>query len=160
MRILGIDPGTRVLGYAVVDCDGARRLRYLECGVLEVKARTPIERRLGEIAVGLAEIIEELHPDTAAVEEVFSALNVRSALALGQARGAVLAVCGRAELRVWGYPPALIKQAVTGRGRAPKGQVARMVQALLGLKREPRADAADALAVAIAHAHIRRDLRA
>ena len=72
----------------------------------------------------------------------------------------MLAVCGRAELRVWGYPPALIKQAVTGRGRAPKGQVARMVQALLGLKREPRADAADALAVAIAHAHIRRDLRA
>jgi crossover junction endodeoxyribonuclease RuvC len=160
MRILGIDPGSRVLGYAVVDCDDGRRLRYLECGVLEARARSPIERRLGEIAAGLAEIIDELRPDAAAAEEVFTALNVRSALALGQARGAVLAVCGRAELRVWGYPPALVKQAVTGRGRAAKGQVARMVQALLGLKREPRADAADALAVAIAHAQIRRDLRA
>jgi crossover junction endodeoxyribonuclease RuvC len=158
MRILGIDPGSRVLGYAVVDCDGARRLRYLECGVLEAARAAPIERRLGEIAAGLGEIIDELEPDTAAVEEVFTAVNVRSALALGQARGAVLAVCGRAQLRVWGYPPAQVKQAVTGRGRAPKLQVARMVQALLGLKREPRADAADALAVAIAHAHIRRDL--
>ena len=160
MRILGIDPGSRVLGYAVVDCDGARRLRYLECGVLEPQARAPIERRLGEIARGLVEIIEELRPDVVAAEEVFTALNVRSALALGQARGAVLAICGRADLRVWGYPPALVKQAGTGRGRAPKSQVARMVQVLLGLKREPRADAADALAVAIAHAHIRKDLRA
>ncbi len=158
MRILGIDPGSRVLGYAVVECDGARRLRYLECGVLEADARAPIERRLGDIARALAEIIDELRPDTAAAEEVFSAINVRSALALGQARGAVLAVCGRAELRVWGYAPAVVKQAVTGRGRAPKGQVARMVQVLLGLKREPRAGAADALAVAIAHAHIRKDL--
>ena len=104
MCILGIDPGTRVLGYAVVDCDGARRLRYLECGVLEVKARTPIERRLGEIAVGLAEVIEELRPDTAAVEEVFSALNVRSALALARRaarcwRCAVGPSCGSGAIR-------------------------------------------------------------
>src|SRR5262249_54463005 len=115
MRILGIDPGSRVLGYAVVDCDGARRLRYLECGGLQPAARAPIERRLGEIARGLEEVIAELRPDAAAVEEVFTAVNVRSALGLGQARGAVLAICGRAELRVWGYPPALVKQAVTGR---------------------------------------------
>jgi crossover junction endodeoxyribonuclease RuvC len=158
MRILGIDPGSRVLGYAVVDCDAARRLRYVECGVLEAKARAPVEARLGEIARGLGEVIAELEPEAAAAEEVFTAVNVRSALMLGQARGAVLAVCGGAKLSVWGYAPAVVKQAVTGHGRASKVQVARMVQSLLGLRREPRADAADALAVAIAHAHIRRDL--
>jgi len=155
VRILGIDPGSRLCGYAVVEV-GAERLRYVECGVLEARAKAPVERRLAEIAAGLEDVLAELRPDQAAVEEVFSAVNVRSAIALGQARGVVLAACGRAELAVFGYPPSVVKQAVTGRGRAPKPQVARMVTALLGLRREPRADAADALAVAVAHAHLRR----
>jgi crossover junction endodeoxyribonuclease RuvC len=158
VRILGLDPGSRVLGYGVVDVDGARRLRYVECGVVVARREEPLERRLAELAVGLDEIIAELAPTTAAAEDVFAAVNWRSALALGQARGAVLATCGRAGLRVYGYSPAVVKQAVTGRGRAPKAQVARMVQALVGLKRLPRADATDALAVAVAHAHMRRDL--
>jgi crossover junction endodeoxyribonuclease RuvC len=159
MRILGIDPGSRVLGYGVVDSDGRRQLCYVECGVVEARREHPLERRLAEIASGLDEVIRELAPDVVAAEDVFTATNARSALALGQARGAALVVCGRAALRVWAYPPATVKQAVTGRGRAPKEQVARMVQALLGLKRLPRSDAADALAVAVAHAHIRHDLR-
>jgi crossover junction endodeoxyribonuclease RuvC len=162
MRILGIDPGSRLCGYAVVDADPPRhggKVRYVECGVLEARAESPLERRLGEIAVGIGEIVDELGPEQAAVEEVFTAVNIRSALALGHARGVALAVCGRAGLAVFGYPPSVVKQAVTGRGRAPKLQVARMVQVLLGLRREPRADAADALAVAVAHANIRKDLQ-
>jgi crossover junction endodeoxyribonuclease RuvC len=154
MRILGIDPGSRVLGYAVVDSDDARRLRYVECGVVEAQRGDPLEGRLAEIARGLEEVIAELAPHTVAAEDVFAAMNARTALLLGQARGAALAVCGRAGLRVHAYAPALVKQAVTGRGRAPKLQVARMVQALLGLRRLPRADAADALAVAVAHAQM------
>ena len=158
MRILGIDPGSRVLGYAVLDCDdlARKRLRYVECGVVEARRDQPLERRLAEIADGLEDVIRELAPEIVAAEDVFAASNPRTALLLGQARGAALAVCGRAGLTVHAYPPAVVKQAVTGRGRAPKEQVARMVQVLIGLRKVPRADAADALAVAVAHANIRR----
>jgi len=154
MRILGIDPGSRGLGYAVVDA-GAR-LGCVECGVITAPPGDPLEKRLAELAVGLEEIIAELAPDEVAVEDVFAARHPRSALALGHARGVVLAVAGRAGLRVSAYPPARVKLAVTGRGRAPKEQVALMVRALVGMRSQPRADAADALAVAVAHAHIRK----
>ena len=164
MRILGVDPGSRVLGYAVVEAGEPRAggllpLRYVECGVLEASERAPLEERMGEIAVGLREVIDELRPDVMAAEDVFFAVNARSALALGQARGAALAIAGMARLRVFAYSPAVVKQAVTGRGRAPKLQVAEMVRALLGLKRLPRSDAADALAVAVAHAQLGRKQR-
>jgi crossover junction endodeoxyribonuclease RuvC len=158
-RILGIDPGSRVMGYAVVHATDERvpRLSYVECGVLVADAKASLDRRLGEIARGLTDVIAELRPDVAAVEDVFHAHNARSALALGQSRGAALAVCGMAGVPVHGYAPALVKKTVTGGGRASKEQVQHMVCALLGLKRLPRTDAADALAVAVAHAHIRRD---
>jgi crossover junction endodeoxyribonuclease RuvC len=156
VRILGIDPGSRNCGYAVVEKSG-RELRYVECGVLQASAKLPVEKRLGEIARGLREVVEELAPEVAAVEDVFSATNVRTALLLGQARGAALAVVGGAGLAVHAYPPATVKKSVTGRGGAPKEQVALMVRALLGLKRVPAADAADALAVAITHAHHARE---
>jgi crossover junction endodeoxyribonuclease RuvC len=152
MRVLGVDPGSRVCGYGVIVVDGPRRYRYVECGVLTAPARAPAEARLGEIARCLGELIAEIAPDALAVEDVFSHQNVRSALALAQARGTILAVAGMAGLPVFSYAPALVKQAVTGRGRASKDQVARMVRVLIGLRRTPRADAADALAVAIAHA--------
>jgi crossover junction endodeoxyribonuclease RuvC len=144
-----------VLGYGVVDSDGSRapRLSYVECGVVQSAPTLPIERRLAEIGRGLTEVIDELRPDVVALEDVFFGAGARSALALGQARGAALVVCGLAGLTVHAYPPAVVKQAVTGRGRATKEQVARMICALIRLKRAPRADAADALAVAIAHAH-------
>src|SRR5262245_9466192 len=126
-------------------------MRYVECGVLTAPEDRPMEQRLGEIARGLREVIGELSPAVVAVEDVFTYQNPRSALALAQARGMALAVIGLAGLSVASYPPAVVKKAVVGSGRADKTQVARMVQALIGLRGEPRVDATDALAVAIAH---------
>jgi crossover junction endodeoxyribonuclease RuvC len=150
VRILGLDPGSRVCGYGVIDAAGGG-LRYVECGVLTAPADGPMEQRLGEIARALQEVVGELAPTVAAVEDVFSHANPRSALALAQARGMALAVIGLAGLEVASYPPASVKKAIVGSGRADKTQVARMVQALIGLRGEPRVDATDALAVAIAH---------
>lgn len=157
MRVLGVDPGSRVCGYGVIVVEPARRYRYVECGVLTAPAQAPPEKRLAEIARSLGEVVRELEVAALAVEDVFTMINPRSALALAQARGTVLAVAGLAGLRVYSYPPAVVKKTVTGRGRASKDQVARMVQALVGLRHVPVADAADALAVAITHAH-RMDL--
>ncbi|HUH05833.1 MAG TPA: crossover junction endodeoxyribonuclease RuvC [Kofleriaceae bacterium] len=154
MRILGVDPGSRVCGYAVIEVL-SRECRYVECGVLTANERLPMEARLGEIARGLQEVIGELEPGLMGVEDVFSHVNPRSALALAQARGMVLAVAGMSGITVCSYAPAVVKKTVTGRGRASKEQVARMVQALVGLGSAPRADAADALAVAITCAHLR-----
>jgi len=150
VRILGIDPGSRVCGYGVID-DVAGELRYVECGILTAPEGKPMEERLGEIACGLKEVIAELAPVVVAVEDVFTHQNPRSALALAQARGMALAVVGLAGLRVASYAPAMVKKAVSGSGRADKDQIARMVQVLIGLRTLPRADATDALAVAITH---------
>lgn len=160
MRILGLDPGSRVCGYGVVD-EAATELRYVECGVLTSRVVTDaMEVRLGEIARGLREVISELAPDVVAVEDVFSHQNPRSALALAQARGMVLAVVGLAGLAVASYAPAVVKKSVTGSGRADKDQVARMVQAVIGLRSLPQADATDALAVAITHGRTLRPMAA
>jgi len=126
-------------------------MKYVECGVLTARAERSMEQRLGEIACGLKEVIADLSPQVVAVEDVFVHQNARSGLALAQARGMALAVIGLAGLVVASYPPASVKKAVSGSGRADKDQVARMVQALIGLRSLPRADATDALAVAIAH---------
>ena len=150
MRILGLDPGSRICGYGVID-ETEGELRYVECGVLTAREDRAMELRLGEIACGLREVIGELEPDVVAIEDVFVHHNARSALALAQARGMALAVVGIAGLRVASYPPAVVKQAVTGSGSATKEQITRMVQALIGLRSAPRADAGDALAVAITH---------
>ncbi|HEX4418542.1 MAG TPA: crossover junction endodeoxyribonuclease RuvC [Kofleriaceae bacterium] len=150
MRILGLDPGSRVCGYGVIDERGGE-LAYVECGLLTAPEHRPMEHRLGELARGLSEVIAELRPEAVAVEDVFSYQNPRSALALAQARGMALAVIGLAGLSVASYAPALVKKAVSGSGRADKAQIARMVQALIGLRSLPRADATDALAVAITH---------
>lgn len=155
MRILGVDPGSRLCGYGVIDCDratGARGYAYVECGVLTVSRAAPMEQRLGEMARWLTDVITELRPAVVAVEQVFAHANISSALALAQARGMVLAVSGMAGLPVYSYAPAVIKKTVTGGGRAAKEQVTRMVQMLMGLRRPPQVDAADALAVAITHA--------
>jgi len=155
MRILGLDPGSRVCGYGVIEQVGAD-LRYIECGLLTAPEDNPMEHRLGEIARGLREVIEELRPEVCAVEDVFVQHNPRSALALAQARGMALAVIGLAGLTVASYPPATVKKAVSGSGRAEKAQIARMVQILIGLGSLPRADATDALAVAITHGRLVR----
>jgi crossover junction endodeoxyribonuclease RuvC len=158
VRILGLDPGSRVCGYGVIE-DMGGELRYVECGVLTAPEREPMEDRLGEIARGLREVIDELAPAVVAIEDVFVQHNARSALALAQARGMALAVVGIAGLRVASYAPALVKKTVTGSGGAPKDQIARMVQALIGLRSLPRADATDALAVAITHGRAQIQLR-
>jgi crossover junction endodeoxyribonuclease RuvC len=151
VRILGLDPGSRVCGYGLID-EQAGDLTYVECGVLTAPEDRAMEDRLGEIARGLREVIDELKPTCVAVEDVFvHPQNPRSGLALAQARGMALAVIGLAGLRVASYPPALVKKSVCGSGSADKGQVARMVQALIKLRSLPRADASDALAVAITH---------
>lgn len=150
MRILGLDPGSRVCGYGVVDCT-AGVLRYVECGLLTAPPTHAMEARLGEIARGLAEVLDELAPTIVAIEDVFVRQNPRSALALAQARGMALAVIGLRGLAVASYAPALVKRSVAGSGKADKQQLARMVQVLIGLRSLPRADATDALAVAITH---------
>jgi crossover junction endodeoxyribonuclease RuvC len=155
VRILGLDPGSRVCGYGVLEDLGAE-LRYIECGVLTAPEGKAMEERLGEIARGLREVIDELQPTEVAIEDVFVQHNARSALALAQARGMALAIVGLAGLRVSSYAPALVKRTVAGSGAAPKEQIARMVQVLIGLRSLPRADAADALAVAITHGRARR----
>jgi crossover junction endodeoxyribonuclease RuvC len=155
VRILGLDPGTRVCGYGVIERRG-EALSYVECGVLTAPATHAMEARLGEIAKGLREIIAELAPTVVAVEDVFSHLNPRTALALAQGRGMALAVIGLCGLTVASYPPATVKKTLTGSGRAEKDQVARLVQMSVGLRSLPRADASDALAVAITHARVSR----
>jgi crossover junction endodeoxyribonuclease RuvC len=155
VRILGLDPGSRVCGYGVIHVDGDDRsaaLSYVECGVLTAAEARTMEERLGEIARGLREVIDELAPSVVAVEDVFvHGQNPRSGLALAQARGMALAVVGLAGLRVASYPPAVVKKAIAGTGGAGKDQIARMVQVLINLRSLPRADASDALAVAITH---------
>ncbi len=153
MRVLGVDPGSRVCGYAVVNVVGPRKdVQYLECGVLTAPARKPFEQRLAEICKSLTEVVTEFQPEQVAIEDVFSRINPRTALALAQARGAIVAVAGIAGLPVFSYPAPQVKRSVTGRGRASKEQVAKMVAVLAGLSLPPQTDAADALAVAITHA--------
>ena len=152
MRILGIDPGSNATGYGVVERDG-NRLLHVAHGTLRPRGATA-ELRLHQLYELICDIARHHAPDAAAVERVFVAHSPRSALVLGQARGAVLAALGSLALGVTEYAPAEIKQAVTGTGRADKRQVALMVRRLLRLDRLPESDhhAADALAAAIGHA--------
>ncbi|MBK5937675.1 MAG: crossover junction endodeoxyribonuclease RuvC [Halorhodospira halophila] len=152
-RILGIDPGSRVTGYGIVD-DG-RPCRLVAEGTLRLPRQSGLAERLGRIFDGLAGLIAEHHPDEVALEQVFVHRNADTALKLGHARGAALTACVHAGLPVAEYAPARIKQAVAGSGRADKGQVGYMVRALLRLRTNPAEDAADALAAALCHAHHR-----
>ncbi|HJZ85491.1 MAG TPA: crossover junction endodeoxyribonuclease RuvC [Polyangia bacterium] len=152
MRILGIDPGSGVTGYGVVERT-RRGIVYVECGVIAPRRGLALPVRLVEIASELRAVIEELTPDVAAVENLFHATHARAALVLGHARGVVLETAARAGLRVFEYPPATVKRAVAGSGRASKPEVSAMVRAACGLRRAPRPDAADALAVALCHAY-------
>jgi crossover junction endodeoxyribonuclease RuvC len=160
MRILGIDPGTLRLGYGVIEYGGTSRggdkLRYVECGVIAASAREARPARLAEIGRGLRELIAEVRPDAVAMEEAFFGKNVQSTLALGEARGVALFISAEHGLPISGYPPATVKQAVVGHGRASKAQVGYLVRALLALRRTPEPDAADALAIAICHARRQR----
>ena len=139
-------------GYGVLEMEGSR-LRCVEAGALRAPASAPLPVRLAALAEGLRAVLERHRPDEVAVEDVFVKLDPKAALAVGHGRGALLAVVGAAGLPAASYPPATVKKALTGSGRAAKDRVARMVGAILGLAAPPEPlDATDALAVAITHA--------
>lgn len=149
MRVLGIDPGSRFCGFGVVEDAGGARLRHLGHGVLSLGEERAVEERLRLLHEGLKQQLDAHRPDLVAVEEVFHARNARSALVLGQARGVALLAAAQSGARVRSFAPSMIKQSVTGTGRAEKDQVGRMVEALLGVTVTARFDATDALAAAI-----------
>lgn len=151
-RILGIDPGSRITGYGVIEVDRGR-LRFVACGTIVTDRKHPFAHRLNEIFDGVNEVIQVNQPAVAAVEDVFLAANPRSALKLGHARGAAVVAAMQNGLTVHDYSPRQVKQAVAGYGQAEKAQVQHMVRVLLGLSASPSTDAADALAVAICHAN-------
>jgi crossover junction endodeoxyribonuclease RuvC len=156
LRVLGIDPGTAITGYGVVEGDGDN-LTLTTYGAVTTPADQPLAQRLQRIYRELRALIVEWDPDSAAVEELFFSKNARTALAVGHARGVALLALTDAGLPIQEYKPAEVKQAVVGYGNAPKDQVQGMVQLLLGLDEIPRPDdAADALAVAICHFHSAR----
>ena len=150
-RILGIDPGLRVTGYGLIEARG-NRLFYLASGCVRAGAGS-LPTRLGVIARDLAHLIAQMQPTEVAVEKVFVNVNPNTTLLLGQARGAAIAAAVLAGLPVTEYTAGQVKQAVVGGGRAEKLQVQAMVMRLLALPGSPQADAADALAAAICHAH-------
>jgi len=154
MRALGIDCGTEYTGYGVVELGYRSELVCLGCGVIKVSPREPLPVRLSTVFRKLAAVIDEHRPDVVAIEDVFYALNVKSALKLGQVRGVAMLAASSAGLEVAEYAPLSIKSAVVGYGRAEKQQVQHMVARLLNLPEIPEpSDIADALAIAICHLH-------
>ncbi len=152
MIVLGVDPGTQVTGYGVVVEGVDRRLALIECGAIRSSAQRPLAERLREIFEGVAAVIDRVRPDVLCVEGVFYGRNVRTTVVLGHARGAVLLAAALRGIPVAEYPPAEVKNAIVGSGRAGKDQVAFMVQKHLSLEAPPTpADAADGVALALCH---------
>lgn len=154
MRILGIDPGSRITGYGIILKEG-NRLIHVDNGAIFTDAAKDFPLRLQRIYSGLSEIIERYRPEEVAVENIFFARNVQSALKLGQARGAAIVAGVNAGLPVFEYSALQVKQAVVGHGKAAKVQVQQMLKVLLNLPEAAQEDASDALAIAVCHAHSR-----
>ena len=156
MRIIGIDPGTGILGFGVIDANGAKT-KLVTAGVITTPAHTPLPERLEEIFNGLSEIIAETKPDVMAIEKLFFAQNVTTAISVSHARGVAMLTGQQAGLKIEEYTPLQIKQTMTGYGRATKKQIQEMVRIQLGLKEVPKPDdCADALAAAIMSAFTTR----
>jgi len=149
--ILGIDPGSRITGFGVINMSG-RKVEYIVSGCIKVKDGI-LSERLNQIFDCISEVVQEYKPDEAAIEQVFMSKNADSALKLGQARGSAMVAMAQHALVVAEYSARQIKQAVVGTGAADKKQVQHMVTSLLGLSAVPQADAADGLAVAVCHGH-------
>jgi crossover junction endodeoxyribonuclease RuvC len=150
-RIVGIDPGSRVTGYGVIETDGTRS-RHLCSGCIRT-ASGGFPQRLGEIFLGVREVLTQWRPQEVAVEQVFVSRNAATALKLGQARGAAISAIVTLELPVFEYTPAAVKQGLVGNGRAEKEQVQHMVRVILGMQGKMALDESDALAIALCHAH-------
>ena len=160
MRVLGVDCGTEYAGYGVVDLTDNGQLACVLCGAVKLSPRQPLPKRLATIFDQLTAIIADHQPELVAIEDVFYALNVKSAFKLGQVRGVAMLAAAVAGLEVSEYSPLSIKSAVVGYGRAEKSQVQFMVARLLNLPEIPEpADAADALAIAICHLHTSNTLQ-
>lgn len=155
-RILGIDPGSHVTGFGVIETGGGR-VAYIASGCIRTGGKAMAER-LRKIFEDVCSVIDEYRPDELAIENVFMQRNVDSALKLGQARGAAICAVVTRDIAVHEYTPAQIKQGVVGKGNATKPQVQHMVRALLNLPGAPQADAADALACALCHVHVSQTL--
>ncbi len=154
MRILGIDPGYALIGYGVIDYDGAQSFHVAAYGAISTEPKTPFELRLKKIYEDLNYIIGRTRPDVLAIEKLFFTNNKTTGIGVGEARGVVLLAAAQAGLEVFEYTPNEIKLSVTGYGRAEKKQVMELTRYLLNLKELPKPDdTADALAVAICHAH-------
>jgi len=158
LRILGIDPGLRRTGWGIITIEGSR-LGFVACGSVEPSDKLPLAERLARIHAGLTEIVARYAPDEAAVEETFVNKDARATLKLGQARGIAMLVPAQAGLGVAEYAPNHVKKSVVGAGHAEKAQIRMMVKVLLPKADFKTDDAADALAVAITHAHGRSVLR-
>jgi crossover junction endodeoxyribonuclease RuvC len=154
--ILGIDPGSRKCGYGLIDVSGSE-LRYVACGTIRVET-LEFPQRLHAIFATLCEVIDDFAPTVAAIEEVFVGKSMSSALKLGQARGVAMVACSSKGLPVYEYAARKVKQALVGTGLADKAQMQHMVKQLLKLSALPKEDAADALSVAVCHAHTQRTL--
>jgi crossover junction endodeoxyribonuclease RuvC len=151
MRIIGIDPGTGILGFGVVDIDG-KKTKLVTAGVITTPAHTPVDERLEEIFDGLTQIIKETNPKIMSIEKLFFSRNVTTAISVAQARGVAMLTGRKAGLEIAEYTPLQIKQTITGYGNADKKQVQEMVRIQLGLAEAPKPDdCADALATAITH---------
>ena len=154
MRILGIDPGTRITGYGIIDVEG-NRLRHVDNGIIKTRSSEDLPLRLKTIYDGLVSVLREFSPEVVAIEQVFLAKNPRAALTLGHARGTAVLAAVNLDREVYEYSALQVKSAVVGYGHAAKQQVQHMVKVLLNLPEIAQEDAADALAVAICHANSR-----
>lgn len=153
MIILGIDPGFAIVGVGIIEYKG-NKFRTIDYFALTTKAHTPIEERLKVIYEGIADAINKYKPDFIAIEELFFNNNAKTAIQVGQARGVILLAGVNANIPIYEYTPLQVKQAVVGYGRAEKKQIQQMVKAILNLSEIPKPDdVADALAIAVCHAH-------
>ena len=153
MIILGIDPGYATVGYGVIEADGMH-FRTVDYGAVTTPAKTPFDIRLEMIYDGICELCDRYKPDAASVEELFFNTNITTGIAVGHSRGVILLALRKSGVDFYEYTPLQVKQSVVGYGRAEKKQVMIMTKTILGLERMPRPDdAADALALAVCHAH-------
>lgn len=156
MKILGIDPGTGICGFGVIEVGKGNKVRMVTAGVVTTPAHTPLADRLLDIYDSLREIIEECGPDEVAIEKLFFNTNITTGISVAQARGVCMLVARQAEIPIFEYTPLQIKQCLVGYGRAEKKQVQEMVKLHLGLQAVPKPDdAADALAAAIMHSLVK-----
>ncbi len=158
MRVLGLDPGTAIMGWGVVDSDaGGANLRMVDYGALTTRAKAPLAERLPLLYAGVLAVIDQHQPEVMSVEELFFTKNITTAISVGHARGVAILAAAHRNLSVFEYTPLQVKQAVAGYGRADKNQIQEMVRMMLGLSVIPQPDdAADGLALAICHIHSAR----